>query len=99
MFCKAPLRTTFVDLGMHPLCESYVSEDKLDAMESFYPLHVYVCEQCFLVQLNEYVSPADIFTWHGPPRATRCADPDPAFGRRGKAPPGRDNRGWKSKSR
>jgi hypothetical protein len=47
---------------MHPLCESYVSEDKLDAMESFYPLHVYVCEQCFLVQLNEYVSPADIFT-------------------------------------
>ncbi|WHZ29192.1 MAG: SAM-dependent methyltransferase [Nitrospira sp.] len=62
MFCKAPLRTTFVDLGMHPLCESYVSEDKLDAMESFYPLHVYVCEQCFLVQLNEYVSPADIFT-------------------------------------
>lgn len=62
LFCKAPLRTTFVDLGMHPLCESYVSEDKLDAMESFYPLHVYVCEQCFLVQLNEYVSPADIFT-------------------------------------
>ena len=62
LFCKAPLRRTFVDLGMHPLCESYVSEDKLNQMEPFYPLHVFVCEQCFLVQLQEYVSPADIFT-------------------------------------
>lgn len=62
LFCSAPLRRTFVDLGMHPLCESYVSEDKLNVMEPFYPLHVYVCEQCFLVQLHEYVSPADIFT-------------------------------------
>src|SRR5262245_7138480 len=62
LFCKAPLRRTFVDLGMHPLCESYVSEDKLNQMEPFYPLHVYVCEQCFLVQLHEYVSPAEIFT-------------------------------------
>ena len=51
-----------MDLGMHPLCESYVSEDKLNQMEPFYPLHVFVCEQCFLVQLQEYVSPADIFT-------------------------------------
>jgi len=47
---------------MHPLCESYVSEDKLNQMEPFYPLHVYVCEKCFLVQLHEYVSPAEIFT-------------------------------------
>jgi hypothetical protein len=47
---------------MHPLCESYVSEDKLNAMEPFYPLHAFVCEQCFLVQLQEYVSPAEIFT-------------------------------------
>ena len=62
LFCKAPLRRTFVDLGMHPLCESYVSEDKLNQMEPFYPLHVFICEKCFLVQLHEYVSPADIFT-------------------------------------
>lgn len=62
LFCKAPLQITFVDLGMHPLCESYVSEDKLNQMEPFYPLHVFVCGQCFLVQLHEYVSPADIFT-------------------------------------
>jgi 2-polyprenyl-3-methyl-5-hydroxy-6-metoxy-1,4-benzoquinol methylase len=62
MFCRAPLRYTFVDLGMSPLCESYVPAEKLNHMEPFYPLHVYVCERCFLVQLEEYVSPAEIFT-------------------------------------
>jgi len=62
LFCGAPLRKTFVDLGMHPLCESYVSEERLNQMEPFYPLHVYICEKCFLVQLQEYVSPAEIFT-------------------------------------
>ena len=54
LFCTAPLRITFVDLGMHPLCESYVSEDKLNNMEPFYPLHVFICEHCLLVQLHEY---------------------------------------------
>lgn len=62
LFCGAPLRQTFVDLGMHPLCESYLSVDRLDQMEPFYPLHVFVCEQCQLVQLCEYVSPSDIFS-------------------------------------
>jgi len=47
---------------MSPLCESYLSTDQLNQMEPFYPLHVYVCEHCFLVQLEEYVSPAHIFT-------------------------------------
>lgn len=61
-FCGAPLQHTFVDLGMSPLCESYVSVDRLNQMEPFYPLHVYVCDRCFLVQLEEYVSPAEIFT-------------------------------------
>jgi hypothetical protein len=61
-FCGTPLRYTFVDLGMSPLCESYVSAERLDAMEPFYPLHVYVCGQCFLVQLREYVSREEIFT-------------------------------------
>jgi len=60
--CGAALRHTFVDLGMSPLCESYVAREKLNDMEPFYPLHVYVCDQCFLVQLQEYVSPAEIFT-------------------------------------
>ncbi|HZM53213.1 MAG TPA: class I SAM-dependent methyltransferase [Vicinamibacteria bacterium] len=60
--CAAPLRRTFVDLGMSPLCESYVSADDLDHVERFYPLHVYVCDRCFLVQLRQYVSREEIFT-------------------------------------
>jgi hypothetical protein len=51
-----------VDLGMSPLCESYLSAEQLNQMEPFYPLHVCVCESCFLVQLEEYVSPEHIFT-------------------------------------
>ena len=61
-FCKAPLHRTFVDLGMSPLCESYLSVAQLHEMEPFYPLHVFVCDKCFLVQLLEYVSPDLIFT-------------------------------------
>jgi SAM-dependent methyltransferase len=62
MFCGTPLRHTFADLGMSPLCESYVPREKLNEMEPFYPLHAYVCEKCFLVQLDEYVSAEDIFS-------------------------------------
>ena len=47
---------------MSPLCESYVDAQHLNQMEPFYPLHVYVCERCFLVQLEQYVRPEDIFT-------------------------------------
>lgn len=60
-FCSAPLRTSFVDLGMSPLCQTHVTADQLHEMEPFYPLHAYVCDQCFLVQLQEFVSPHDIF--------------------------------------
>jgi SAM-dependent methyltransferase len=61
-FCAAPLRTTFVDLGMSPLCQTHVKPEQLHEMEPFYPLHAYVCDSCFLVQLQEFVSPADIFS-------------------------------------
>ena len=61
-FCAAPLRHTFVDLGMSPLCESYVPAERVNAMEPFYPLHAKVCESCLLVQLEEFVSGEDIFT-------------------------------------
>jgi hypothetical protein len=61
-FCGACLRHTFVDLGMSPLCESYLTAEQLNRMEPFYPLHVYVCDRCFLVQLKEYVSAEAIFT-------------------------------------
>ena len=60
--CGVSLRHTFVDLGMSPLCESYRTPEQLNEMEPFYPLHAYVCEECYLVQLEEYVSPEDIFT-------------------------------------
>ncbi len=60
--CGEPLTDTFVDLGMSPLCESYVSADNADAMEPFYPLHAMVCRNCLLVQLREYVAPEDIFS-------------------------------------
>jgi SAM-dependent methyltransferase len=60
-FCKSALRHTFVDLGMSPLCESYLRPEQLNEMEPFYPLHVFVCEECFLVQLEEFVSPDNIF--------------------------------------
>lgn len=56
------LQHTFVDLGMSPLCQNHIEPQNLSKMEAFYPLHVYVCSNCFLVQLLEYVSPEDIFT-------------------------------------
>ena len=62
LFCAAPLRHTCVDLGMSPLCESYLTAEQLNQMEPFYPLHVWVCERCFLVQVEEYVRPEGIFT-------------------------------------
>jgi len=61
-FCNTPLHFTFVDLGMSPLCQTVIREDQTNDMEPFYPLHAYVCDECFLVQLEEYVAPADIFT-------------------------------------
>jgi SAM-dependent methyltransferase len=60
--CHAPLTTSFVDLGMSPLCESFLSRDQIDQMEPYYPLHALVCGGCFLVQLKEYVKPEHIFT-------------------------------------
>jgi len=60
--CGAALTHTFVDLGMSPLCESYVPAGKLDDPEAFYPLHVRICGSCLLVQLPAYVSGEDIFS-------------------------------------
>jgi SAM-dependent methyltransferase len=60
-FCGGPL-AEFVDLGMSPLCESYLAKDQLNSMEPFYPLAAYVCRDCLLVQLQEYVAPEHIFS-------------------------------------
>lgn len=60
-FCGAKLRRTFIDLGMSPPCETYPSAADLNRGEVYYPLHAYVCEQCFLVQLDQYETPEEIF--------------------------------------
>jgi SAM-dependent methyltransferase len=60
-FCGTPLRHVVTDLGMSPLCESFLRAEQLNDMERFYPLVVYVCERCFLVQLQEYVTGEEIF--------------------------------------
>jgi hypothetical protein len=60
-FCKSPLEHTFVHLGMSPLCQDFVRKADLKRMEPFFPLHVYVCDQCFLVQLEEFASPEEIY--------------------------------------
>ncbi len=61
-FCGTRLRHEFADLGMSPLCETYLTGDEVNQMEAFYPLKVFVCERCFLVQLQEYVSAGEIFS-------------------------------------
>ena len=61
-FCSHALTNVFVDLGMSPLCQTHITPAQLNAMEPFYPLRAYVCGECLLVQLEEFVAPADIFT-------------------------------------
>jgi len=60
-FCGSLLEHTFVDLGVSPLANSYLTEEQLNKMEPFYPLKAYVCGSCFLVQLPAYESPERIF--------------------------------------
>ncbi|MBZ0154773.1 MAG: class I SAM-dependent methyltransferase [Alphaproteobacteria bacterium] len=61
-FCGSPLSDTFADLGVSPLANSYLKQDQLLRMEPFYPLHVYVCPSCFLVQLPVFEAPEEIFS-------------------------------------
>jgi len=60
--CGAQLKHTAADLGLSPLANSYVPLDKSREGEIFYPLHAFVCEECFLVQLEEFESPENIFS-------------------------------------
>jgi hypothetical protein len=60
--CGTPLTTTFVNLGMTPLCESFLAAGDTDKMEPYFPLHALICRECFLVQLREYVQPVNIFS-------------------------------------
>ena len=61
-FCGQDLKYTFVDLGMSPLCQTHIEPAELNQMEPFFPLHAYVCGNCFLVQVDEFVSPDEIFS-------------------------------------
>lgn len=60
-FCDAKLNHTLVDLGFSPLANSYVEEAGLKEMEPFFPLHVFVCDECYLAQLEEFETPENIF--------------------------------------
>ena len=60
-FCAAPLTTTFADLGTSPLCQDHVRPEDYNRAEALYPLHAYVCESCFLVQVGEFVAPEAVF--------------------------------------
>lgn len=64
--CAAGLRHTLVDLGKSPLCETFLTASQIDEMEPFFPLHVLICDSCWLAQLKEYVTPDGIFTDHYP---------------------------------
>jgi SAM-dependent methyltransferase len=61
-FCGSKLEHTFADLGVSPLVQSFLSAEQLNQMEPFYPLQAYVCGKCFLVQLQEFVAPENIFS-------------------------------------
>jgi SAM-dependent methyltransferase len=61
-FCDAELTRTFVDLGRSPLANSLLRADDIDRSEPTYPLHVFVCERCLLVQVPEFAPAADIFS-------------------------------------
>ncbi len=60
--CGAPLRHTFVDLGVSPISNNFLKPEDLNKPEPFFPLHVFVCNQCWLVQLPEVQNPEQIFT-------------------------------------
>jgi 2-polyprenyl-3-methyl-5-hydroxy-6-metoxy-1,4-benzoquinol methylase len=60
-FCNSEL-ISFCDLGQSPLSNSFLEESQLHIKETLYPLHAYVCRICYLVQLDQFESPKNIFT-------------------------------------
>ncbi|MET3713203.1 SAM-dependent methyltransferase [Sphingomonas trueperi] len=61
-FCNAPLEVSFADLGMSPISNDYVAPEHYAAMEPFYPLHAYVCGNCWLVQLVDFEKAENMFS-------------------------------------
>lgn len=60
-FCKNPLTYEFIDLVNSPPSNAYLRAEQLNEPEIFYPLRVFVCEKCFLVQIEEYKKADEIF--------------------------------------
>ena len=60
--CGTALRHTFADLGMSPLANSFLTPEQGQQQEIFYPLHARVCHECFLVQVEVFESPENIFS-------------------------------------
>ncbi|MDD5016356.1 MAG: class I SAM-dependent methyltransferase [Atribacterota bacterium] len=60
--CGMVLKKPFLSLGNSPLANSYLTKTQLGMMEPFYPLDVYICEHCFLVQIDECETAQNIFT-------------------------------------
>jgi 2-polyprenyl-3-methyl-5-hydroxy-6-metoxy-1,4-benzoquinol methylase len=61
-FCGLPLQHVFVDLGQSPLANSYLRPEDIGCAEASYPLRAFVCDDCFLVQLEEWQTPENIFS-------------------------------------
>lgn len=60
-FCNSELNYSVVDLGMSPLCQKHVKPENANDMEKFYPLHAYICQKCWLMQLEQFATPDEIF--------------------------------------
>lgn len=60
-FCNNKLEHSVVNLGMSPLCQKHVKPENANDMEKFYPLHAFICDTCWLMQLEEFATPDEIF--------------------------------------
>ncbi len=60
-FCNTELEYVFIDLVNSPASNSFLTEEQLNEPETFYPLKVYTCHECFLVQVDEYKKSDAIF--------------------------------------
>lgn len=61
-FCQNELRHEFIDLVNSPSSNSFLTKEQLNEPETFYPLKLFVCENCWLVQIEEYKRADEIFT-------------------------------------
>lgn len=59
--CSTPLEHTFLDLGFAPPSNAYLTREDLDRPEKYYPLKIKVCDQCWLVQTEDYAQADELF--------------------------------------